>query len=143
MTDCLLRLFPDLKRQTELHYIGWAKNQNKLNPNKCHYPLITYLSFFCKLFKFLFKFCTTFWILHIWCYNIEYIDGSTASRRYGEERQDDYDDDGPPPSLCETQISGKECMHAVSSDWFPSAFEWILNLEFCLTKLLIFYQKSL
>ena len=108
MTDCLLRLFPDLKRQTELHYIGWAKNQNKLNPNECHYPLITYLSFFCKLFKFLFKFCTTFWILHIWCYNIEYIDGSTASRRYGEERQDDYDDDGPPPSLCETQISGKE-----------------------------------
>ena len=66
--------------------------------------------FFRKLFKFLFKFCTTFWILHIWCYLIGYVDGTTASRRYGEERQDDYDDDGPPLSLCETQISGKELL---------------------------------
>ena len=44
VTDCLLRSFSDLKRQTELHYIGWSKNQNKLKPNKCHYPLITYLN---------------------------------------------------------------------------------------------------
>ena len=65
---------------------------------------------FRKLFEFLFKFCTTSWILHIWCYLIGYVDGSTASRRYGEERQDDYDDDGPPPSLCETQISGTELL---------------------------------
>ena len=40
----LLRSFSDLKRQTELHYVGWAKN--KLNWFWCHYPLITYLSFF-------------------------------------------------------------------------------------------------
>merc|ERR1712127_1147701 len=39
---------------------------------------------------------------------IGYYDGSTATRRYGEERQDDYDDEGPPLSLCETQIS-EEC----------------------------------
>ena len=24
---------------------GWAKNKNKLNPNRCHYLLITYLTF--------------------------------------------------------------------------------------------------
>jgi hypothetical protein len=36
---------------------------------------------------------------------IGYYDGSTATRRYGEDRQDDYDDNGAPPSLCETQIS--------------------------------------
>ena len=29
----------------------------------------------------------------------------------------------------------------VSFDWFLSGWEWILNLEFCLLKLLIFYQK--
>ena len=28
-------------------------------------------------------------------------------------------------------------------DWFLSGFEWILNFEFCLLKLLIFYQKLL
>ena len=38
-----LRTFSDLKRQTELHYVGWAKNRNKLNRFQCHYPLITYL----------------------------------------------------------------------------------------------------
>ena len=31
--------------------------------------------------------------------------------------------------------------HTVSFDWFLSGFEWILNLEFCLVKLLIFYRK--
>ena len=41
MTDCLLRSFSDLKRQTELHYLGWAKNNNKQNPNWCHHPLIS------------------------------------------------------------------------------------------------------
>ena len=41
--DSLLRSFSDLKGQTELHYVGWAKNQNKLNWFRCHYPLITYL----------------------------------------------------------------------------------------------------
>ena len=34
-------------------------------------------------------------------------------------------------------------MHTVSFDWFLSGLEWILNLEFCLPKLLIFYQKLL
>ena len=37
--DSLLRSFSDLKGQTELHYVGWAKNQS-------HYPLITYLIFY-------------------------------------------------------------------------------------------------
>ena len=31
--------------------------------------------------------------------------------------------------------------HTVSFDWFLSGLERILNLEFCLIKLLIFYQK--
>ena len=34
-------------------------------------------------------------------------------------------------------------MHTVSFDWFLSGLEWILNFEFCLLKLLIFYQKLL
>ena len=34
-------------------------------------------------------------------------------------------------------------LHTVSSDWFQSGLEWILNFEFCLLKLLIFYQKLL
>ena len=34
-------------------------------------------------------------------------------------------------------------MHTVSFDWFLSGSEWILNLELCLLKLLIFYQKLL
>ena len=34
-------------------------------------------------------------------------------------------------------------LHTVSFDWFLSGLEWILNLEFCLLKLLIFYQKIL
>ena len=34
-------------------------------------------------------------------------------------------------------------IHTVSFDWFLSGLEWILNLEFCLLKLLIFYQKLL
>ena len=34
-------------------------------------------------------------------------------------------------------------IHTVSFDWFLSVLEWILNLEFCLLKLLIFYQKLL
>ena len=33
--------------------------------------------------------------------------------------------------------------HTVSFDWFLSSLEWIINLEFCLLKLLIFYQKLL
>ena len=44
VTDCFLRLFSDLKRQTELHYVGWAKNKNKRNPNQCHHPLIIQLN---------------------------------------------------------------------------------------------------
>ena len=34
-------------------------------------------------------------------------------------------------------------LHTVSFDWFLSGLEWILKLEFCLIKLLIFYQKLL
>ena len=34
-------------------------------------------------------------------------------------------------------------LHTVSFDWFLSGLEWILKLEFCLLKLLIFYQKLL
>ena len=33
--------------------------------------------------------------------------------------------------------------HTVIFDWFMSGLEWILNLEFCLLKRLIFYQKLL
>ena len=43
-TGCCLRTHNDLGQQTELHYMHWLmENQNKLNPNQCHYPLITYL----------------------------------------------------------------------------------------------------
>ena len=38
---------------------------------------------------------------------------------------------------------GVPLLHTVSFDWFLSGLEWILNLEFCLLKLLIFYQKLL
>ena len=41
MTDCLLRLLSDLKQHTELHFVGWAKNQVKMN--RCHCSLINYL----------------------------------------------------------------------------------------------------
>ena len=34
-------------------------------------------------------------------------------------------------------------LHTVSFDWILSGLEWIINLEFCLLKLLIFYQKLL
>ena len=34
-------------------------------------------------------------------------------------------------------------LHTVSFEWFLSGLERILNLEFCLLKLLIFYQKLL
>ena len=34
-------------------------------------------------------------------------------------------------------------LHTVSFDWFLSGLEWIHIFEFCLIKLLIFYQKSL
>ena len=42
VTDCLLKSFSDLKRQTELNYI--VKNNNKRNLNQCHHPLITQLT---------------------------------------------------------------------------------------------------
>ena len=41
------------------------------------------------------------------------------------------------------QMSGIRAMHTVSFDWFLSGLEWILSFEFCLLKVLIFYQKSL
>ena len=41
-----------------------------------------------------------------------------------------------------TQKEG-ETFHTVRFDWFLSGLEWIINLEFSLLKLLIFYQKSL
>ena len=33
--------------------------------------------------------------------------------------------------------------HTVSFDWFLSGLEWIINLEFCSLKLMLFYQKLL
>ena len=36
-----------------------------------------------------------------------------------------------------------DAVHTESFDWFLSGLEWILNLEFCLLKLLTFYQKLL
>ena len=34
-------------------------------------------------------------------------------------------------------------LHTVGFDWFLSGSEWILNLQSCILKLLIYYQKSL
>ena len=49
--------------------------------------------------------------------------------------------------FCVWYSVGKYCstpvMHTVSFDWFLSGLEGILNVEFCLSKVLIFYQKSL
>ena len=44
------------------------------------------------------------------------------------------------PLYCVQHINA---LHTVSFDWFLSGLEWILNFEFCLLKLLIFYQKLL
>ena len=44
------------------------------------------------------------------------------------------------PKICSTKVLPE---HTVSFDWFLTGLEWILNLEFCLLKLLIFYQKLL
>ena len=41
----------------------------------------------------------------------------------------------------EFRITLSTTVCTVSFDWFLSGWEWILNLEFCLLKLLIFYQK--
>ena len=46
-------------------------------------------------------------------------------------------------SLSSFRIKAVKQGHTVSFDWFLSSFEWILHLEFCLLKLLIFYQKLL
>ena len=40
-----------------------------------------------------------------------------------------------------TNCNKAKGMHTVSVNWFLYGLEWILNLEFCLLKLLIFYQK--
>ena len=45
VTDCRLRSFltiDDILSSAELHQ---GENQNKHNPNQCHHPLITQLSF--------------------------------------------------------------------------------------------------
>ena len=48
------------------------------------------------------------------------------------------------PSLLENVIvGGNSALRTVSFDWFLSSLESILNLEFCLLKLFIFYQKLL
>ena len=39
------------------------------------------------------------------------------------------------------QCNEGQLLHTVSFDWFLSSFEWILTLEFCLLKFLIFYHK--
>ena len=46
---------------------------------------------------------------------------------------------GSNPHIAIPRISKR----TVSFDWFLSGLEWIRNLEFCLLKLLIFYQKVL
>ena len=46
------------------------------------------------------------------------------------------------PTVCRGYIT-IATVATVSFDWFLSGLEWILNLEFCLLKLLIFYQKLL
>ena len=43
MKDCRLRSFSELKRQAELHYFGWVKNNNKRNLNRYHKSLIIQL----------------------------------------------------------------------------------------------------
>ena len=42
MTGWRLWSLDNLRRHTEQRWL--SKNQNKLNPNRCHYPLITYLT---------------------------------------------------------------------------------------------------
>ena len=44
---------------------------------------------------------------------------------------------------CTLVLSSDGTVHTGSFDWFLSGLEWVLNLEFCLQKLLIFYQKLL
>ena len=49
---------------------------------------------------------------------------------------------------CNFFLTNYECLfflqlHSVSFHWFLSGLEWILKFEFCLLKLLIFYQKLL
>ena len=44
---------------------------------------------------------------------------------------------------CQENDQNQHAMHTVSFYWFLSSLEWIINLEFCLLKLLIFYQKLL
>ena len=71
VTDCLLRLFLDLKRQTELHYVGWAKNNNKQNPSWCHHPLITQLMWkpiiYKKIYLPVHPFCNDALSVQTWC----------------------------------------------------------------------------
>ena len=47
------------------------------------------------------------------------------------------------PDLIKLLLPTNKRVHTVSFDWFLSGLEWILNMEFCLLKLLIFYQKLL
>ena len=48
-----------------------------------------------------------------------------------------------PPMISQNVPQNASTLHTVSFDWFLSGLEWILNLEFCLLKLLIVYQKLL
>ena len=89
VTDCLLRSFSDLKRQTELHYVDWAKNNNKQNPNRCHHPLITQFTswyiFFTKIPKLLkYGFCKK---LHWYKWTSDHLTGHTANQSKSEEKK--------------------------------------------------------
>ena len=46
-----------------------------------------------------------------------------------------------PPMISQNVPQNASTLHTVSFDWFLSGLEWILNLDFCLLKLLIIYQK--
>ena len=49
VTDCLLMLFSDLKRQTELHYEGWGKN--KFEVSKIYMTACICIYKFCQIKK--------------------------------------------------------------------------------------------
>ena len=54
-----------------------------------------------------------------------------------------WDNNHCKETTTQNHIGWNSNAHTVSFDWFLSGLEWILNLEFCLLKLSIFYQKLL
>ena len=56
VTGCPLRSLGDHRQQTELHYVGWAKNKSKRYPNLCHHPLIPQLRHYYYLAQIHYKY---------------------------------------------------------------------------------------